>query len=44
MYNCGSPCDVIIGHLQLGEEDGAVLGSPAVYHRYYLVSPGEKHK
>ena len=31
------PGDVVIGHLQLGEEDGAVLRPPAVYHRYHLV-------
>ena len=29
--------DVLVGHLELGEEDGAVLRPPAVYHRYDLV-------
>ena len=29
--------DVLVGHLELGEEDGAVLRPPAVYHRYHLV-------
>ena len=30
--------DVLVGHLELGEEDGAVLRPAAVYHRYDLVA------
>ena len=25
-------CDLVVGELEFGEEDGAVLGPPAVYH------------
>ena len=31
------PRDLVIRHLELGEEDGAVLRPAAVYHRYDLV-------
>ena len=31
--------DLIVGHLELGEEDGAVLGSPAVNDRDDLDPP-----
>ena len=31
------PNDFFVGHLELGEEDGAVLRPAAVYHRYDLV-------
>ena len=33
------PGDLVVGELELGEEDGAVLGPPAVYHRDDLVPP-----
>ena len=33
------PRDLIIGQLELGEEDGAVLRAPAVDHGDDLVSP-----
>ena len=33
------PRDLIIGQLELGEEDGAVLRASAVYHADDLVAP-----
>ena len=34
-----SPSDLVIGQLELGEEDGAVLGAPAVDDGDDLVAP-----
>ena len=33
------PRDLVIRHLELGEEDGAVLRASAVYHADDLVAP-----
>ena len=34
--------DFVVGHLELGEEDGAVLGAPAVDHRDDLDPPAQR--
>ena len=37
-----SPGYIVIGHFEFREQDGAVLGSPAVYHRDDFVSPAHR--
>lgn len=36
------PCDLVVGQLELGQQDGAVLGPPAVNDADDLVTPSHR--